>query len=351
MHYGFGIVGLGLIADFHARTIKEMRDGRLVACFSRDKAKTEAFAGKYHCQAYSSLAAFLKHPGLDIVNICTPSGAHLEPALLAAEAGKHLMIEKPLEISLNRCDQIIRACEKNGVQCSGIFQSRFFPLSRMIKNAIQKGRFGQLVLCDAYVKWQRSQSYYDEGGWHGTWHLEGGGALMNQSIHAVDLLYYFAGEIREVFACTDTIGHRGIEVEDNAVAVLKFKNNALGVIEGSTSVYPGFLKRIEISGTEGSIIMEEEALKVWNFKEREEADQKIMRQFLISKNASGGGVSDPAAISHQGHKRQFEDMVEALTKGRKPLIDGAEARKAVEIVLAIYQSARNKRVIHLPLSY
>jgi UDP-N-acetyl-2-amino-2-deoxyglucuronate dehydrogenase len=350
MNYGFGIVGLGLIADFHARAIEEMKGGRLGACLSRDKKKANAFAEKYHCQAYHSLEEFLSHPGLDIVNICTPSGAHLEPAIVAAEAGKHLIIEKPLEITLPRCDQIIEACEKHKVKCSGIFQSRFFPLSRIIKNAIEQGRFGQLVLCDAYVKWQRSQAYYDNGGWHGTLHLDGGGALMNQSIHAIDLLHYFAGDVMEISACVDTIGHQRIEVEDNAAAILKFKNGALGVIEGSTSVYPGFLKRIEISGTGGSVIMEEEALKIWNFKEKKEEDKEMILQFMSSKNTTGGGVSDPGAISYQGHKKQFEDMVEAINKNRQPLIDGQEARKAVEIVLAIYQSARDKQVVHLPLS-
>ncbi|MBN1186118.1 MAG: Gfo/Idh/MocA family oxidoreductase [Bacteroidales bacterium] len=351
MSYGFGIIGLGLIADFHARAIKEMRNGELVASFSRDKKKASIFAEKYHCQAYDSLEKFLSHPGLDIVNICTPSGAHLEPATMASEAGKHLIIEKPLEITLQRCDEIIRVCEKNKVKCSGIFQSRFFPLSRIIKNAIQQGRFGQLVLCDAYVKWQRSQDYYDDGGWHGTLLLDGGGALMNQSIHAIDLLHYFAGDVIEISACIDTIGHQRIEVEDNAVAILKFKNGALGIIEGSTSVYPGFLKRIEISGTDGSIIMEEEALKTWDFKKEKEEDKKMILQFMSLKNTSGGGVSDPGAISYQGHKIQFEDMVEAIGQDRKPYIDGYEARKAVEIVLAIYQSAREKKAVQLPISY
>ena len=349
MNYGFGIIGLGLIADFHAQAIRELRDGKLVACLSRNQEKAMSFASKYQCQASHSLEDFLSNPDLDIVNICTPSGAHLEPAIRAAEAGKHLIVEKPLEITLQRCDQIIRVCKKNGVKLTGIFQSRFFPLSKIIKNAIKQGRFGQLVLCDAYVKWQRNQDYYDKGGWHGTLHLDGGGALMNQSIHAIDLLNYFAGDVMEVSSCVATIGHQGIEVEDNAVASLRFKNGALGVIEGSTSVYPGFLKRIEISGTDGSAIMEEEILKNWDFKVKKEQDKEIIQQFM-SDNVSGGGVSDPGAISYQGHIKQFENMIDAIRKDKKPLIDGYEARKAVEIVIAIYQSAREKKIVHLPLS-
>lgn len=350
MSYGFGIIGLGLIADFHARAIAEVAGGKLVACLSRDKKKASAFSEKYHCQGYVSLEDFLSHPGLDIVTICTPSGTHLEPALKAAEAGKHLLVEKPLEVTLPRCDQILEACKKNQVKCSGIFQSRFFLLSRMIKNAIEQGRFGQLVLCDAYVKWQRSQAYYDDGGWHGTLRLDGGGALMNQSIHAIDLLYYFAGDVIEISAFVDTIGHQGIEVEDNAVAIVKFKNGALGVIEGSTSIYPGFLKRIELSGTDGTAVMEEESLKVWDFRNKMREDEQMIQKYS-SINLSGGGASDPGAISYQGHKIQFEDMIKAIEEDRQPFIDGYEARKAVEIVRAIYQSATERKSVYLPLSY
>ena len=348
MSYGFGIIGLGLIADFHARAIKEMRGGKLVACCSRNQEKADRFAEKYQCKGYSSLEQFLGHPGLDIVNICTPSGAHLEPALAAAEAGKHLIVEKPLEITLSRCDQIIRACEKNGVKLTSIFESRFFKLTSIIKKAVDQGRFGQMVLCDAYIKWYRSQEYYDKGGWRGSWKLDGGGALMNQSIHAVDLLQYFAGEVEEIQALTETIGHQGIDVEDNAIALLRFRSGALGVIEGSTSVYPGFLKKIEISGTQGSVIMEEEDLKAWCFKKELLEDKKIRKQFF-SQTKSGGGASDPGVIDFLGHQYQFENMAEAIKNNNEPLIDGYEARKAVEIILGIYKSAREGKRVKLPL--
>ena len=348
MSYGFGIMGLGLIADFHARAIQEMRGGKLVACCSRNQEKADRFAEKYQCKGYSSWEKFLGHPGLDIVNICTPSGTHLEPALAVAAAGKHLIVEKPLEITLPRCDEIIRACEENGVKLTSVFESRFFKLTSVIKKAVDQGRFGQMVLCDAYIKWYRSQEYYDKGGWRGSWKLDGGGALMNQSIHAVDLLQYFAGEVEEIQALTETIGHQGIEVEDNAVALLRFKSGALGVIEGSTSVYPGFLKRIELSGTEGSVIMEEEDLKAWSFKKELLKDRKIRKQFF-SRTKSGGGASDPGAIDFCGHQYQFENMVEAIKNNNEPLIDGYEARKAVEIILGIYKSAREGKKVKLPL--
>jgi len=348
MSYGFGIIGLGLIADFHARAIEAMQGGRLVACCSRNQERADEFAKKYQCKGYSALEQFLSHPGLDIVNICTPSGAHLEPALAVAAAEKHLIVEKPLEITLSRCDQIIRACEENDVKLTSIFESRFFELTCIIKKAVEQGRFGQMVLCDAYIKWYRSQEYYDKGGWRGTWKLDGGGALMNQSIHAVDLLQYFAGEVEEVQALTETIGHERIEVEDNAVALLRFRSGALGVIEGSTSVYPGFLKRIELSGTKGSVIMEEEDLKTWCFTKELPEDREIRNQF-ISRTKSGGGASDPGSIDFRGHQYQFENMVEAIKNNNEPLINGYEARKAVEIILGIYKSAREGKKVKLPL--
>lgn len=348
MIYGFGIVGLGLIAEFHAKAIRAMKKGKLVACFSRSQTKADAFGKKYNCSGYSSMNAFCSHPGLDIVTICTPSGAHLEPSLKIAETGKHLIVEKPLEISLERCDKIIEACEKNKVKLAGIFPSRFHDITRVIKSAIDEGRFGKLVLGDAYVKWCRSQGYYSKGGWHGTWELDGGGALMNQSIHAIDLLQYFMGPVEEVQSFTETIGHKRIKVEDNAIAIIRFKNGALGVIEGSTSVYPGFLKRIEISGTKGSAIMEEESLKTWSFVDKK-AEDKIIRNRFAEKTETGGGAADPAAIGFHGHQRQFEDMVKALETDSKPLVDGYEARKAVEIILAIYKSAKEGKKVKLPL--
>jgi len=168
MSYGFGIVGLGLIADFHARAIQALSGGGLVACCSRSREKARAFAEKFGCTDYTDVNEFLAHPGLDIVSLSTPSGAHLEPSLAAARAGKHLVIEKPLEITPERCDKIIEACRAAGVTLAGIFQSRFSEVVEIVKRALEQGRFGTLVLGDAYVKWYRSQQYYDEGGWHGT---------------------------------------------------------------------------------------------------------------------------------------------------------------------------------------
>jgi predicted dehydrogenase len=270
------------------------------------------------------------------------------PALAAAQAGKHVLVEKPLEITLDRCDTIIHACYDAGVALCGVFQSRFHKIGRLIHDTIRSGRLGTLTMADARVKWWRSQDYYDDGGWKGTVALDGGGALMNQSIHAIDLLRWWMGPVSEVAAFSATLGHERIEVEDTAVAALRFENGALGTIEGATSVYPGFFKRLEISGARGSVIVEEEDLVHWEFDEEDDGDARI-RQEYGHQTATGGGASDPAAISFEGHRDQFASFLRALDTGRTPSPDGREARNAVEVILAIYESARTKSVVSLPL--
>jgi len=270
---GFGIIGLGAIADFHARAIKELDGCELVNCYHYREERANEFAKKHGCTAYTDLDKFLADDRLDIVAIATPSGAHLDGALAAAKAKKHVIIEKPLEITKDRCTQIINACKEHNVKLAGIFQSRFFDSSKILKEAIEKGRFGKIVMADAQVKWFRSQAYYDSAAWRGTWALDGGGALMNQSIHAIDLLLWLVGDVSEVFAFADTLSHERIEVEDTAVAVLRFNSGAMGVIEGTTSAYPGFLKRLEILGTKGSAILEEESIIAWQFEDEEPGDE------------------------------------------------------------------------------
>ena len=346
MSYKVGIVGLGLIADFHGRAIEALKGAEVYSCMSRSADKAKAFSDKFGCRAYTTLEEMLRDPDLDIVTVCTPSGNHLEPSLKIIEAGKHLIVEKPLEITLERCDKILDAASRRGVRVSTIFPSRFHEASKIVKDAIDKNRFGRFVLGDAYVKWFRTQEYYDNGSWHGTKSLDGGGALINQSIHAIDLLQWFMGPVESVKAYTQTLGHERIEVEDVSAAVLKFKNGALGVIEGSTAVYPGYLKKIEIAGTDGSIILEESDIKAWNFRNKEEGDGSIRKRFSSNTNLAGG-ASDPGAISFKPHQWQFEDFIQSLDSGKKSAVEGDEGRKAVEIILAIYESAEKDCEIFL----
>jgi predicted dehydrogenase len=348
MAFGFGIVGCGMIARFHARAIADIRGAKLVACFDSFTTAADKLAAEVGCRAYHKLDDMLADADVDVVTICTPSGAHLEPGLAAARAGKHLIVEKPLEITLRRCDRLIAECEKNGVKLSTIFPSRFHDSAVEMKRAVDAKRFGRLTMGDAYVKWYRTQQYYDSGAWRGTWELDGGGALMNQAIHSVDLLTWLMGPVAEIRAQMATLAHERIKVEDTAVATLRFAGGALGTIEATTAAYPGYLKRIEIHGSEGSAVMEEEDIKAWDFAKKHPRDAAIQRRMAESKS-TGGGASDPTAIGHHGHTKQFTDVLKAIKSGGTPSIDGHEGRRSVEIILGIYKAAETGRTVELPL--
>lgn len=345
---GFGIIGCGMIAGFHSKAIADIEGAELAACFDMFPAAADRLAEETGCRAYHDLDAMLADDAVDVVTICSPSGAHQEPAVAAARAGKHVIVEKPLEVTLARCDAIIEACEQAGVTLGVIFPSRFHESSQNLKRAIDAGRFGRLTVGDAYVKWFRTQEYYDSGAWRGTWKLDGGGALMNQAIHSVDLLAWLMGPVSEISAHTATLAHERIEVEDVAMATLRFENGALGVIEATTAAYPGALKRIEIHGSAGSAVIEEEDIKTWEFAEEAPEDAALLAA-LQGKTQTGGGAADPAAIGHHGHRLLFEDVLKAIAEGRPPLIDGHEGRRSVEIIQAIYAAAEQKRAIALPL--
>ncbi len=345
---GFGIIGLGMIAEVHAKAISELEGCRLVAGFDSYGERAKKFAEDHACRGYEDIDRFLADPELDIVTIATPSGLHLDGAVAAAKAGKHVIVEKPLEITKARCQEIIDVCASQGVKLTGVFPSRFHNAPILIKKAIEDGRFGKVVMADAQVKWFRTQAYYDSGAWRGTWKYDGGGALMNQSIHAIDLLQWFMGEVSEVSAFTGTLSHERIEVEDTAVAVLRFKNGAMGVIEGTTSAYPGFLKRIEILGTKGSAVMEEESIIKWQFEQELPEDAGIRDRYLHG-TATGGGAADPKAIGYHGHKKLFESFVKSVSENAAVEITGESAAKAVEIIEAIYRSAQGNANVKLPL--
>ena len=344
--FGFGIVGAGMISHFHAKAIDAIENARLIGIYSIHKNKSDLFAAQHDCRAFGTLDEMLRFPEIDIVCICTPSGIHLDASISCIEAGKHCLIEKPLEVTVERCDRIIEAAVKAGVKIGVIFPSRFYENSKRVKDAVDEKRFGDLVMGDAYVKWSRSTEYYQSGKWRGTWQYDGGGALMNQGIHSVDLLQWYMGRVESVRAVAANIRHKNIEVEDTIAATVKFVNGALGTIECSTAVFPGALKRIEIMGTEGTAILEESNLIKWEFAKEKKEDKNIQ---LAKLNVSQGGVYDPGDISFVGHQKQIEDMIHAIETGSNPLVDGHEGRKSVEIVEAIYESARTGQEVKLSL--
>lgn len=344
---GFGIVGTGAIAGIHAQAIAAIKNAKLLGAYSLTKEKVTGFAAQYNCAAYDSLDELLQTEGLDIVCICTPSGAHLEPALKAIAAGKHCLIEKPIEVTLEKTDQIIKAAKQNKVQVAVVFPTRFYPASQHLKQAIDQGRFEKLALASSYVKWSRTEEYYQSNPWRGTWKLDGGGALMNQAIHSVDMLQWCMGPVESVMAISGNVKHKNIEVEDTLVALLKFANGAMGTIECSTAVYPGAYKKLEIMGTAGTAVMEDNDIIQWEFKEA--GDEDVAPAQGASGYSSKGGVADPKAISYAGHQKQMENMIDAVCHQGKLLIDADEGRKSVEIVLAIYKSAQTGQLVKLPL--
>lgn len=338
----FGIIGIGMIGGIHAKAITAMAGSKLIGAAARTITHTQAFAEQYHTKAYDSVQAMLAEPNIDIVTIATPSGAHLEPAMAAIEAGKHVIIEKPLEITTERIDQMIAAAKSNGVTLAAILNRRFHPAMDALKKATDAGRFGKLTSASAYIKWYRDQAYYDSATWRGTWALDGGGALMNQSIHTIDALLYLAGPVKSVQANTACLAHNDIEVEDIAVAIVEFESGARGVIEGNTCTWSkhGQPARVQLAGTEGSAFLADEAFETWSFMHETAEDEAIRAEFMPGAK-DGLGAKTPNAIHFEQHQRNFQEVLHAIQEGREPSTSAAQARMSVELIQAIYQSAQN----------
>ena len=340
---GFGLVGCGMVAPAHADSLMELEDARLVAVCDRIEERAKALGEKYTCSYYTDLKDMLARADIDVANVCIPPGFHSDAVIECAKAGKHVIVEKPIEVTLDKADRMIKACEEAGVKLVTIFQSRFKKGVQALRRAIDRGVLGQLYLGDVYIKWFRPESYYQTTSWRGTWNVEGGGALINQSIHSIDLLQWMMGPVESVFAHIATARHN-IEAEDLAVATLKFKSGALGVIEGATALYPGVPERLEIHGERGSIVLEAGVIRSWDIRDACPED-------LPGDTAeeTGTGASDPMAFPIIWHKAQIQDMIDAIKEGRSPLVDGREGRKALEIIRGIYKSARSGQVVTFPV--
>ncbi|MFZ6027134.1 MAG: Gfo/Idh/MocA family protein [Chloroflexota bacterium] len=338
----FAIVGCGVIAACHARCLAELDDAQLTAVCDIVPEKAHKLAETYPADVYANIHKLLDHPALDAVIVTTPSGLHADIGVLAAQAGKHVLVEKPMDVSLAKADALIAACEKAGVRLGVISQHRFDFAVMDLKQAIADGKLGRLNFGGSYTQWYRAQSYYDSGDWRGTWAMDGGGALINQSIHYVDLLQYVMGPVEEVYARTAALAHERIEVEDIAVATLKFASGALGVIEGMTIAYPGFCARLEVFGADGGVVIENDQVKEWQLRCGERYERPRHADRLIVGTTSKD-------IWHHSHRRQIADFIEAIRQARQPFVTGQDGRRSLEIVLAIYESARCGKPISLPI--
>ncbi|SHM77712.1 Predicted dehydrogenase [Cyclobacterium lianum] len=336
---GFGIIGTGAIAGMHAAAIGGCKDSELMAVCSSSDERAKLAAEKFKVPAYHNLDEFLAHKEIDVVCICTHSGQHLEPAIAAAKSGKHILLEKPIEVSLERADQLIRACEEAGVKLGVIFQNRLKPGYLRMKEAVQAGKIGKLLMGTAAINWYREPAYYTSSSWKGTKKGDGGAALINQGVHTIDLLLDIMGDASAVFGQVRTMVHQ-IEGEDLGAAVVNFKNGALGTITGGTSLYPGNPERLEIYGEKGNIILEAGKIVVWNVKGEEGLPQD-------GNNPGGSGASDPMAIDFKLHQGQVEDMVRAVRNNQNPMVTGSDARRSLALILGIYQSSSLNRIVQL----
>jgi UDP-N-acetyl-2-amino-2-deoxyglucuronate dehydrogenase len=334
----FALAGLGMGGATHARELAEVEGAHLSAVYGRDEDKAREFARAFGVpKAYSRLEDLLADPDIDVVSVLTPNGLHGEFAVAAARAGKHVVVEKPLEITVARALEIIEACEENGVTLGVVFQMRFGESATRLKHAIGQGRMGRLMIADAFDKEGRPPEYYSRDHWRGTRALEGGGSLITQSIHVIDLLQWLAGPIESVYAKTRTHRHE-IETEDYVCAVATFRNGATGVIESSTAVKPALRSRVEIHGTEGSAIIngEWDETYLWHV-----GDEKI--------DAHPGfrftDTEDPRTMPENRHRLVFADVVAAIRDQRSPRVTGREALMSLAVCEAIYRSADSGREV------
>ena len=339
---GFAIIGTGMIAEFHAAAIALVPGAKLIGAYGNVPEQRRAFCEKHGIREYDSLETVIADPRIHAATVATPSGLHAAVAVPVLEAGKAVLCEKPIEVTLDAVDAILAAEKKGRGRLPCVFQSRFGAGAQRLKAAIDAGRFGRLTHCSAYIKWWRDQAYYGTSGWKGTWKIDGGGALMNQGVHAVDLLQWLAGLPDEVCAFHATLAHQ-MEAEDTLSAILRFPGGALGVIEAATSAWPGDDLQIEITGDKGSATIVNDKVTRWEFAEKQPGDEEALKNEAAGR--IGGGASDPKAIPVEGHRRLIEDLVSAIREGRAPMIPGTDARRAIALIRACYESAATRSVV------
>jgi len=334
---GFAILGAGMIADYYKEAISANADlgARLHAIGHYDPTRFDEISACFDVPCMT-LDELLDDNSINVICIGTPSGQHAAQAIAAARAGKHVIVEKPMALNTYDADQMIAVCEEEGVKLGVCLQSRSLRLFRRVHEAIQAGDLGELTLGLLTLPYYRPQTYYDQAAWRGTWALDGGGILMNQGIHQIDLLVWYMGDPVEVTAYADTLKW-DIEVEDIASASLRFANGALGAIVGTTTAAPGFPYRLEIYGTRGAIQLEGETLRRWQLADPTKAI--VTPPPIATEIADAVDASDPRGTPKTGHIAIVHDFIAALREDRPPLVDGYEGRRSLAAVLGIYQAS------------
>ena len=346
----YGLIGCGAIHATHADALCRIPNASLSAVYDIRSDRATLAGGRYETKAVSSLEQLWNE--CDAVIVCTPSGVHANLGIQAARAGKHVIVEKPIDVTFAAAKSLVDACKEKGVKLATISQHRFANSVRRLRDAAQAGELGGLLAGDAFIKWYRTQAYYDSGDWRGTWALDGGGCLINQGVHMIDMIQWIMGGVRSVQAQVRTSAH-DIEVEDIAQALVEYKNGAVGVIYGSTAFYPGLAERLEVHGKHGTAILEGDRIKLWKADPVAAAQglygggimmQPTPSQHVADQNEAalvGASQDDPTARWGEQHRLQLEDFTQAILEDRAPLVTGEASLEPLKIILAIYQSARD----------
>lgn len=339
----FAVVGLGM-GKHHCKAVQDAKGAQLVAVCDRDRERLQPIAQQYGVKAYRTYKKLLEDPEVDAVCIATESGKHSKMGIEAAQAGKHLIVEKPVDVTLDAIRKLERAITKHGVKCGCIFQTRVANSSIMLKKAIDEGKLGQLIGVHGHLPWFRAQSYYEgpHGKWKGTWKWDGGGSLMNQGVHTLDFLLFLAGPVERAAGFYGVFNHN-IQAEDQAVAALKFANGALGTLYTTTCCIPEGAQDIYFYGTKGSFRMQGGKLVACDMGDDKERER--MMGLFSGKELGTDLAKDPMSVASDGHTVIIADLVEAVNNDREPAISIGEAYNSVAAAVAIYESARTGRTI------
>src|SRR5580704_3414449 len=336
MTFHIGLIGGGNITETHARAARAIHGVEISAIHGTNAEKIGRLCREHGGTPYQDFDAFLKHGPMDLVVIGSPSGLHATQGIAAARQGLHVLTEKPIEISTARADALIEAAKQSNVHLGVIFQDRLKPHIRQLKTWLDQGLLGRLLFVDARVKWYRPPEYYSNSRWRGTLALDGGGALINQGVHTVDLLLWLLGDVVRVQARTATQLHK-IEAEDTAVAILEFASGAMGTLQATTAAYPGYPRRVEVSGTEGTVILEHDRIVAADLRNGSGAGANLIE----SGGDKNQSASSAAVGDFRGHQAIIEDFLAAIRENRVPACDGAEGRRSVALVETIYRAAKN----------
>jgi predicted dehydrogenase len=343
---GFGIVGAGLVAPFHLNAVKDSRGGKAIGIFDVARERAAQVAERFGIKVFSSLQEMLEDKSVNVVCVATPNHLHRDPVIQAARAGRHVLTEKPPAMSLKETDEMIEACKNANVKFGCFVQCRIRKAIQAIKSAVDSGRFGNLLHADAYMKWFRPQEYYTSDRWRGQ-KRSGSGVTVAQGFHYIDLLQYLVGQASTVDAKMTNISHPGISLEDEVLAHIHYKCGAEGVVQLSTALWPGTDVRIEINGSNGTAVMIGEKIQTWKFRDERPEDEQI-RTFGDSSQATG--ASGAADWGHRDHSVVVQDMIDCIKSDRDVVIPVTSVRPTLEIVLAMYQSAKHNRPVSLPIS-